>query len=529
MMMSTVLTTPPATPTEPAPHGATNATRASAPSGSAFWGPVLVALALAIGLRVWNLESRALNFDEVHEVTHCEPNMAELIAAQDGMPPGYHLVLGPWIKWFGTDMAARWLSMLFGVGTVIVGALWGRAVGGDRVGWLTALLLAVSSMHVQHSQEARVYSMYCFLVTLVLYFGWKLLDEQSWKNWIVFALVSWLAFAAHYYAMLAIALVWLIVFCQSPRQIWPRGIVVSALWAVALVPLVYCMWVDSQFTEWDFAKADFKLEDWAYTYFALIGGYCFGPPIDELRDLPLKEGVARIAPYAIAVLVCGLPVVAAALWSPRSRANAWRMVALLVASVLLLGIATRLADTGYVYRYMLWLVAPMCVLFALGLDAIRAPQWRVAGLAGLLAISLLSVWRWQTDPNYAQDDFHGVAALVDEAGADQPVLSFPHYFAQATKYHLGKQRPVFAATSLPEMEQNWPFLLADLEQVASDKDFYWIVVQWMPHDDARMPVCNELLEMLEAEPVTKVSNLLVYRAQIPPLRQAVSRLNAASE
>lgn len=489
-----------------------------------FWMLIVVAAGVALAARTWDVNSRALNFDEVYEVTHCRGSLAETVQEPDGMPPTYHLLLARWIEWFGPDVAARWLSVAFGIAAVVVTGLWGRSIGGDRTGWIAALLLAVSSMHVYHSQEARGYSMLCFFVALVLLFGWKLLTKNGWLDWALFAAASWLAAATHYYAAVPVALMWLYVGLARPERIWPRGVIAAGVLAICLAPIIYCFWIDLKHNSGDFPMSEFHVKAWGYTYLALVGGYSLGPPINELRDLTFWQGVLRMLPYASAIATCGLPITVAAVRAPERRADAYRLLGLLLGAVLLLGVLTRLAGTGYIYRYVAWLVVPTCVFLALGLDVIASRKWRLLLTGGLLAISCLSIVNWHVDQRYWQDDFHSVARLLDKEGPDAPVLSVPSYFAQAATYHLAATRPVISASALSQGPQNWHKALPELAKAAQNEQHFWIVAQWLPHDDPRLPVRHQLLELLQAEPVAQITTVMVYRASVERLQEVVDQL-----
>ncbi len=83
----------------------------------------------------------------------------------DGHPPLYYWLLHGWMELFGEgDVAVRSLSGLAGV--VGLGLVWlaGRRLGGVRVAWAAALVLAVSPYAVRYSTETRMYALVSLLV-----------------------------------------------------------------------------------------------------------------------------------------------------------------------------------------------------------------------------------------------------------------------------------------------------------------------------------------------------------------------------
>src|SRR4051812_8951783 len=108
-------------------------------------------LGLGLFLRTWSLAEQSLSRDEVWEFV----NLSRGIRAGDGFPPLYYILLRGWLQLFPGQMAARWLSVFFGVIAVGLGFLLGRRIAGRDVGIWLALLTAVSPLHIWYSQEGR--------------------------------------------------------------------------------------------------------------------------------------------------------------------------------------------------------------------------------------------------------------------------------------------------------------------------------------------------------------------------------------
>ena len=490
-----------------------------------FWPAIIAALLLAASTRFYNINDRALNMDEVYEVSHCAGSVLEIAQNVDGMPPTFHVLIGTAIDLFDTDLAARWVAASFGVLTTLVIGLWGRALGGARVGGYAALLAAFAPMQVLHGQHARVYSMFALTVCCALYCGWRVFRRDRWSDWLLFCAASWLAAATHYYAVLPVAMMWLLVWCSKPACIWPRGFVSAVALAIALLPVAYCVQIDMQFPDVPFAKTLFYAEDWAYTYYCLLGGYTLGPSINELRSIPLSAGIAKMLPSSIAIAVCVLPIVLAAFRSTERRTDLLRLLIFLLGAVPILGLATYWATTGYAYRYVIWLVGPMSLALAIGLSSMRS-NFRLWPLAGLLAIGLYANFNWYFDDRYRQDDFHAVASFLKEQAADQPVLTYPLYFGDATTYHLADQFTVERCTLVLGGQQNWQEALPRFFEQHAGQSHYWIVAEWFAYDDLRVPTDEAFLAHLQAEPVEQITNVRIYRAPTDRLREVVQNLDA---
>ncbi len=129
-------------------------------------------LAVAAGLRFWNLDVASLWYDEVvtMQVARAEgpAAMIERLDRIDGTRAPLHpLVLNAWLHVFGpSDLAGRAFSALCGLATVAVVYVIGRRAYDDRTGLWSAWLVAVCPPLVYYSQEARMYSWLVLLTAL---------------------------------------------------------------------------------------------------------------------------------------------------------------------------------------------------------------------------------------------------------------------------------------------------------------------------------------------------------------------------
>ena len=122
------------------------------------WAGAVVLLALA--LRFYRLDGQSLWGDEGTSVALALRDLAAITqgAALDIHPPLYYYLLHFWMMALGSgEIAVRGLSALLGAATVGLTYLLGRRLFGCPVGLAAALLLAVSPLQVQYSQEARMY------------------------------------------------------------------------------------------------------------------------------------------------------------------------------------------------------------------------------------------------------------------------------------------------------------------------------------------------------------------------------------
>lgn len=133
--------------------------------------PAIFLLALLLRLPFLN---QSLWLDEATSIVTAQKfSLVEIVtkfSPGDFHPPLYYLLLKAWMQIFGnSEIAARSLSVLFGVLTIATTYKIGQKLFSKYVGYVSALLLAFSPLHIYYSQEARMYSMETFLATLLVW------------------------------------------------------------------------------------------------------------------------------------------------------------------------------------------------------------------------------------------------------------------------------------------------------------------------------------------------------------------------
>ena len=78
----------------------------------------------------------------------------------DGAPPLFYVLLHFWMQVFGTgDMAVRALAGVFMVGAVVLTWFAARRIGGVKLAWLSALVMATSPYAIRYATETRMYAL----------------------------------------------------------------------------------------------------------------------------------------------------------------------------------------------------------------------------------------------------------------------------------------------------------------------------------------------------------------------------------
>ncbi len=147
---------------------------------------VLILVLLAAALRLFQLESQSIWFDEGWSAYAAEqPTLYAASQADLTNPPLYYVLLNAAARWFGTsEFALRVVSLLIGLLTIPLIYRLARTTAGERAGRYAALLAAISAPLWWASQEARMYTLLALLVLICALAWQRLVAKPSRAAWI---------------------------------------------------------------------------------------------------------------------------------------------------------------------------------------------------------------------------------------------------------------------------------------------------------------------------------------------------------
>ena len=204
--------------------------------------PVLICL-LAFALRVVNLNSRSLWYDEAFAVLYAGRSYGDMIAgtvtpvasagAADVHPLFYYFLLHHWMQAAGQSVyAVRFLSV--GLGLVGLAALFVLASRwlGRMVAVPTMMLAAVSPFVVHYAQEARMYTLMATMALLASY-------ALARRRWSLYAVFAALTMYAHNLGSLYLVILNLVVLLKE----WKRRILLPQILANLGAGLLFALWL----------------------------------------------------------------------------------------------------------------------------------------------------------------------------------------------------------------------------------------------------------------------------------------------
>ena len=154
------------------------------------WIALIILTFIALGLRLWNLNSD-LWVDEVFTLLDfARPSFKEILTSFPSQNQHllYSILAHTSIEIFGESAwSLRLPAVVFGAASVPALFLLCRKILGATEAILAAALMSVSYHHIWFSQNARGYSGLLFFTLLATLFWFEALEKNSWSRWILYA------------------------------------------------------------------------------------------------------------------------------------------------------------------------------------------------------------------------------------------------------------------------------------------------------------------------------------------------------
>jgi mannosyltransferase len=418
-----------------------------------------LALVVLVGslLRFVGLGKESIWLDEATSIIIARMNLTSVVAwaAGDIHPPLYYLALHFWLRLGETEFAVRALSAVFGILTIVVVYALANELFGARIGLLSALLLALSPLHIWYSQEARMYVMVTALGLLASYMMLLALRKQQMRLWLGYVLVSALALYTHYFALFALLFQNLYALCclrrTSPvlRRRWLVAQLMIALLFLPWLPVLYHQvttggggWVERSVGRpslyalvdtWlyfsvglDSQLYPVMLRRTAYVMFGL------GILTAVLRMRRQSHIGSRAHPRDSATRYLSGEGQTRAQFN-REREGTWFCLGYVALPVLTAWLLSQ-AKPMYSIRYLLPFLPPYCILLAKGIDSVRWNRARIVVALSLVLTLLVGNWNgWRVEQNA---DWRGVAShVLAQARPGDVVLFSPRWNEKPFDYY----------------------------------------------------------------------------------------------
>lgn len=414
--------------------------------GATHWIMLAAIIVAAILLRVVAINAQGLWSDEAFTIVLADWSISDMFRLPtDPTPFLYYAIHKAFLPADASIAAIRSISVVAGVLSVGLMYVLGRLAYGKAGGLLAAALLAVWSIHVDYSQEARAYSL-LFSFTLLtsvgfLYYANLLKGEGVGRNRLIalvlFGIGDVLSFYTHMASVFWIALTCLLLFALVVRVGRARLIEVGVLFvAMALCALPGVLRLAEQLKIGDGFN---WVRQPGLSSFIQSNLNLFLPSGLWENTLIRTSGLTSIA--KILVMAASAAGFAAALWLGRRRMLEWsrdrRPVLWLTLAYLMVPLIVWLYGFAlkplFISRVILYSVPGMILLITglcLALDK-RRSAWAAIAVVAVYSAALLLQGTIRERENW-----RGAAEYLASAAAPGDVIAIcPAYNYPALRYH----------------------------------------------------------------------------------------------
>ena len=155
---------------------------------------------LAAVLRIYHLGYNELWFDEVFTYYQTQ-SVTQLTSDIQGLL--FPVLANIWCKvFYFNEFNIRFSALIFGLLSLLFVYKLTKHLFNSKIAFISILLLSISPLHIWYSQEARGYTLYLFLSITSIYYLLKALENETFKCWIIFAVITVLNFCAYYASLL---------------------------------------------------------------------------------------------------------------------------------------------------------------------------------------------------------------------------------------------------------------------------------------------------------------------------------------
>lgn len=198
-------------------------------------------------LRFYNLGYNSLWLDEASTYTFAVNSFQGIWQATTSgefNPPLFYWLEHIMLMFGNNEFILRFIPAIAGVLTIPLMYFVGKEFLDRTTGLIAAAVFAFSPFLVYYSQEARAYSLIFFFVAFGLLFYLKALKDNRLTNWVLFGVLSALAFWSHFYAIVSIGA---LVLYALAIQLWNlkenlqnlKMLIISVvIFSVASLPLI---------------------------------------------------------------------------------------------------------------------------------------------------------------------------------------------------------------------------------------------------------------------------------------------------
>lgn len=357
---------------------------------------------------------------------------------KDFHPPLYYLLLKAWGSLVGySEIALRSLSVVFGVATVFVVYKIGKIVKDNANGVLSALLMAIAPLHIYYSQEARMYAMAAFFVTLSVFFFLKYLKKAGKRYFWAYIVSLIVVFLTDYLSLLVLPVFFIYIFINKHKEI--RSFFLKH-WPLVVVFLFYLPIFLNQL------NSGLAVQTNASNWWNILGS----TNIKNLALLPIKSIIGRISfdseiLYGLIVLVTGgiyAYILKLDFKSRKKNSLLWLWVLIPV----ILGAILGLFLPVFTYFRFLFILPGFYILVATALSKIKTDDF-LPILALVILLNFVFSLTYLRNDQFHREDWKSFVQEVASNREENTRIVFPANSQMEAINYYWPQAPVIAGST----------------------------------------------------------------------------------
>ncbi|MGP1383225.1 MAG: glycosyltransferase family 39 protein [Thainema sp.] len=403
-----------------------------------------------------------------------------------GVRPLYYSLLHIWMQWFNDESGWRLLSVILGIGCVVLTYDLGHRLFGKNIAQLSSLMMAISPIFINHSQEIRMYPLMVFWAILGSIALLEYIDRPSyWRvaAWTICRLLAILAFPISIALLVPDGLILIVRFRQQRRWLFSA---VSGVLFIGAMLLPIALTQLAQKAQDYYALHGDGGDEASFSVVSVIAkltSFTVFWPLETLNDRPslllFYKGITLLL-----LLVLGISLLGMRRNRSLQLAATWTIGGLgsvLLADILVLG------GKAWITRYLLFAAPFVFILLAVGLSRLWSWHRWVGGAVALLYI--LAVWQglaYYYSTAY-RDDWRGLAQAIQPTASPEAIVYYApddHLQYSLPFYYDGKAPLHIVSRSNKEREEATVLTPADLADLPQNQERLWLACWSFCHDEA---------------------------------------------
>ncbi|MDO8619127.1 MAG: glycosyltransferase family 39 protein [Candidatus Daviesbacteria bacterium] len=379
---------------------------------------IYLILLLGLTLRLINL-NQSLWLDEAITVQAIfNNNLIDLItkfSLADFHPPLHYILLWFWGRIFGfSEISLRTPSVIFGVLTILFVYLLAKELFNKKTALIAGLLLSLAPLHIYYSQEARMYSLATFAVTLSFYFLELLLQKRKFAS-LGYTLSLVLILYCDYLVYLVLP-AQLIFILWSRRDFFKQVLLSQVILIIFLIP-----WLPIFLQQLKNGKeVAILLPAWS----EIVGGNS----IKNFGLLFTKTILGRISfdnkvIYGLIVAITGLVYSLLAYLSLKKINNQIKLLICWIIVPMILALSLSLSVPVFSYFRMLFILPGFYLFVAVGVAQLPK-KYLIPALAFLVLADLLFLGIFYLNPKFQREDWRLAVSSVEKKVSGDEVILF---------------------------------------------------------------------------------------------------------